>query len=78
MKDVRPVHTVPDVVCAVSVSTVQSVTVLTGRALAHQAGRVDLVNDLAKPATTDPTVNTGQRTTQWLLSLYLLGAACIP
>ena len=60
MKAVRLVRTVPAVVCGASVSTVPSATVSTGHALAHQAGKVDRANGLVKPATTDPTVNTGQ------------------
>jgi len=64
VKAVRVVRTVPDVVYAVSVNMVLTVTTWMARVLAHRAGKVPRVIDLVTPATTDQTVNTGENYTK--------------
>jgi len=60
VKAVRVVRTAPDVVYAVTVNMVLTVTTWMARVLAHRAGKVPRVIGLVTPATTDQTVNTGK------------------
>jgi len=60
VKAARAVLTVPAVVCAASVNTALTATTWMARVHAHLAGKVLTVNNLVKPATTDPTASTGE------------------